>query len=60
MGNQKDFVFLFTYRRVFCTHYNVVFFKPKEDQYLLCGKETESTAKTEDFLSHMKKRAKSS
>nr|XP_022903935.1 uncharacterized protein LOC111416199 [Onthophagus taurus]XP_022910560.1 uncharacterized protein LOC111421623 [Onthophagus taurus] len=56
ISNQKDFVSPITYRRVFCTQYNLSFFKPKKDQCLLCVKEAKSIEKSEEFLSHIKRR----
>lgn len=41
-------VSLITYRRIFCTQYNLSFFKPKKDQCLICN-EYKNAANKEEF-----------
>lgn len=56
--NNEQGVSLVTYRRIFCTHFNLSFFKPKKDQCLQCSTYQKSDNKEkakleENYKSHI-------
>lgn len=46
-----------TYRRVFCTEYQLSSFKPTKEQCLQCVKKTKSNEKSEECFSHISQNA---